>query len=65
MSTKKTAKTRTKKAFDLMTVEQVMQKQVQAVLLKTKGDGVASLMIEGFGAMPMVDFKNKLLGIVS
>jgi CBS domain-containing protein len=65
MPTKKKARTRTKKAFDVMTVEQVMQKQVQAVHLKTKGDVVASLMIEGFGAVPVVDSKDKLLGIVS
>ena len=65
MSTKKKTKTRTKKAFDLMTVEQVMQKQVQVVHLKTTGDGVASLMIEGCGAVAVVDSKNKLLGIVS
>ena len=55
MPTKKKARTRTKKAFDVMTVEQVMQKQVQAVHLKTKGDVIASLMIEGFGAVPVVD----------
>jgi CBS domain-containing protein len=65
MPTKKKARTRTKKAFDVMTVEQVMQKQVQAVHLKTKGDVIASLMIEGFGAVPVVDSKDKLLGIVS
>jgi CBS domain-containing protein len=65
MPTKKKARTRTKKAFEVMTVEQVMQKQVQAVHLKTKGDVVASLMIEGFGALPVVDAKGKLLGIVS
>ena len=59
------ARTRTKKDFDVMTVEQVMQKQVQAVHLKTKGDVVASLMVEGFGAVPVVDSKDKLLGIVS
>ena len=61
----KKARTRTKKGFDLMTVEQVMHKQVQAVHLKTKGDVVASLLIKGFGAVPVVDSKHKLLGIVS
>ncbi|HSL05488.1 MAG TPA: CBS domain-containing protein [Nitrospiraceae bacterium] len=65
MPTKKKARTRTKKAFDVMTVEQVMQKQVQAVHLKTKGDVVASLMVEGFVAVPVVDSNDKLLGIVS
>lgn len=67
MPIKKTTKVRirTKKDFDVMTVKQVMQKQVQAVHLKTKGDVVASLMVEGFGAVPVVDAKDKLLGIVS
>ena len=67
MPTKRTTKAgrRMKKDFDLMTVKQVMQKQVQAVHLKTKGDVVASLMIEGFGAVPVVDAEDKLLGIVS
>lgn len=65
MPTKKKARTRTKQDFDLMTVKQVMQKQVQAVYLKTKGDVVASLMVEGFGAVPVLDAKDKLLGIVS
>jgi len=59
------ARTRTKIAFEVMTVEQVMQKQVRAVHLKTKGDVVASFIIEGFGALPVLDAKGKLLGIVS
>ena len=61
----KKARTRTKKDFSVMMVKQVMQKQVQAVHLKTKGDVVASLIVEGFGAVPVVDAKDKLLGIVS
>jgi CBS domain-containing protein len=67
MPTKKTTKARRrmKKDFDVMMVEQVMQKQVQAVHLKAKCDVVASLMVEGFGAVPVVDAKDKLLGIVS
>lgn len=68
MPTKKKPKktrTRTKKDFDVMTVKQVMQNQAQAVHLKTKGDIVALLMVEGFGAVPVVDAKDKLLGIVS
>jgi len=64
---KKTKKTRTgtKKEFGLMMVKQVMQRQVQSAHLKTKGDVIASLMIEGFGAVPIVDAKDTLLGIVS
>lgn len=63
--TKKKARTRTKQEFGEMTVKQVMQKIVQSAHLKTKGDVIASLMIEGFGAVPVVDTKDKLLGIVS
>ena len=59
------ARTGTKKDFGAMTVKQVMQKMVQSAHLKTKGDVIASLMIEGFGAVPVVDAKDKLLGIVS
>ena len=61
----KKARTGTKKEFGLMMVRQVMQKQVQAAHLKTKGDVIASLMIEGFGAVPVVDAEDRLLGIVS
>jgi CBS domain-containing protein len=61
----KKARTDTKKEFGLMMVKQVMQKQVQSAHLKTKGDVIASLMIEGFGAVPVVDAKDRLLGIVS
>ena len=43
-----TARTDMKKEFDLMMVELVMQKQVQSVHLTTKGDVIASYMIEGF-----------------
>jgi len=65
MPTKKKARTGTKKDFGVMTVKQVMQKMVQSAHLKTQGDVIASLMIEGFGAVPVVDAKDKLLGIVS
>jgi CBS domain-containing protein len=54
-----------RKEFGEMTVKQVMQKMVQSAHLKTRGDVIASLMIEGFGAVPVVDAKDKLLGIVS
>ena len=62
---KKQKKTGPKKEFAAMMVKQVMQKLVQSAHLKTKGDVIASLMIEGFGAVPVVDAKEKLLGIVS
>ena len=66
MKRKKKAKVKVKvKDFDSMTVSQVMEKDVQYVRLKTKGDVIASLMIEGFGAVPVVDKRRTLAGIVS
>lgn len=69
---KKKKKTTTKKVkvvkvknFDSMTVSQVMEKEVQFVSLKTKGDVIASLPIEGFGAVPVVENGRQLAGIVS
>ena len=53
------------KDFDSITVGQVMEKRVQFARLKTKGDVIASLMIEGFGAVPVVDGGRRLAGIVS
>lgn len=64
MKKKKKAKVKVKD-FDSMTVSQVMEKEVQYVRLKTKGDVIASLMIEGFGAVPVVGNGRKLTGIVS
>ncbi len=65
--TKKKKKAGTPKAKDFasMTVKQVMEKRVQSARLRTKGDVIASLMIEGFGAVPVIDGKRKLAGIVS
>jgi CBS domain-containing protein len=67
---KKTGKTKKTtvvkvKDFDSMIVSQVMEKEVQSVRLGTKGDVIASLMIEGFGAVPVVENGCKLAGIVS
>ena len=53
------------KDFDSMTVGQVMEKEVQAVRMRAKGDVIASLMIEGFGSVPVVENGRKLAGIVS
>lgn len=51
--------------FDSMTVGQVMEKEVQFVRMRTKGDVIASLLIEGFGAVPVIENGRKLTGIVS
>lgn len=48
-----------------MTVDRVMETRVQSVHLRTKGDVIASLMIEGFGAVPVVDKRRRLVGIVT
>lgn len=61
----KKARRATRKEFDEMMVSQVMEKRVQSARLKTKGDVMASLMIEGFGAVPVVDAKDKLVGIIA
>jgi CBS-domain-containing membrane protein len=61
----KKAVRRKEKDFTSVTVKQVMEKRVQSARLKTKGDVIASFMIEGFGAVPVVDDKRKLTGIVS
>ncbi|MCS6896827.1 MAG: CBS domain-containing protein [Nitrospira sp.] len=51
--------------FPSMTVQGVMETKVQSVHPRTRGDVIASLMIEGFGSVPVVDQRNKLIGIVS
>ena len=69
MKTTKRAKKRARivkvKDFDSMTVSQVMETDVQYVPLKMKGDMIATLLIEGFGAVPVVENGKKLAGIVS
>ena len=53
------------KEFCSLTVKDVMKKQVHYAHLKTKGDVIASIMIEGFGAVPIVNGGKRLAGIVS
>ena len=55
----------TVKDFDSMTVSQVMEKDVQSVPLKMKGDLIAALLVEELGAVPVVEKGRKLAGIVS
>lgn len=62
---KKNVQAAKKQDFAVVTVDQVMETAVQSVHLRTKGDVIASLMIEGFGAVPVVDRKRTLIGIVS
>jgi len=65
MPKKKTSRKKTAGDFSRMTVKDVMEKRVQSARLTTKGDVMASLMIEGFGAVPVVDSGRRLAGIVS
>ena len=65
MKKTKRAKVVKVKDFDSMTVSQMMEKEVQFVRMRTKGDVIASLLIEGFGAVPVVENGKKLAGIVS
>jgi len=65
MPTKKKAGKRKAKDFASTTVEEVMERRVQFAHLKTKADVIASLMIEGFGAVPVINGGRRLAGIVS
>lgn len=65
MPTKKARVRKSPKNIASITVKDVMEKHVQFARLKTKGDVIASLMIEGFGAVPVVDNGRRLAGIVS
>ena len=63
--TRKTVGTKKAAAFEDLLVKQVMETKVQSARQKTKGDVIASLMIEGFGCVPVVDGAKKLIGVVS
>lgn len=52
-------------AFFRLLVGQVMETKVQYAHPQAKADVVASLMIEGFGSVPIVDEGRCLIGIVS
>lgn len=52
-------------AFDRLVVGQFMERKVQYAHPQTKADVVASLMIEGFGSVPIVGEDLRLIGIVS
>lgn len=65
MPMKKKVRVVKKQNFVSMTVKEVMETRVQSVHVRTKGDVIASLMIEGFGAVPVIDKARTLVGIVS
>lgn len=51
--------------FDRLKAEDVMQREVQVAHAHTKADVIASLMIEGFGGVPIVNERHHLIGIVT
>ena len=51
--------------FGQMTVRQVMEKEVQSAHTEDVAEMVASMMMEGFGSVPIVDDANRLIGVVS
>jgi CBS-domain-containing membrane protein len=65
MRKKTTSVKKSTKDFASLTVKEVMKKQVQFAHLHTKGDVIASLMIKGFGAVPVINGGRRLAGIVS
>ena len=54
-----------KSIFDRLKVADLMEQEVQFGHEQTKGDVLASLMIEGFGGVPIVDANQGLVGIVT
>ncbi len=51
--------------FSERTVAEIMEHQVQTAHAGTAADVVASLMIEGFGSVPVVDDRRRLIGLIS
>jgi CBS domain-containing protein len=65
MATKATRVKQSAKDLATVTAKDVMNKHVQYAQLTTKAEVIASLMIEGFGAVPIVNGGKRLTGIVS
>lgn len=51
--------------FHELTAADVMERVVQSAHQRTKGDVLASMMIEGFGGVPIVDDGHRLVGLVT
>ena len=56
---------RKRAAFGDMTVAQIMEKRVQSAAPETKADRLASMMLKGFGAVPILSKNKQLMGVVS
>lgn len=51
--------------FTRLTVLRFMERDVQVGHRETRADRLAAQMVEGFGAIPIVDEQRRLIGIVS
>lgn len=64
-SVRRVATRRTPVLFADLTVQDIVNKRVQAARPDLKGDKVASLLLKGSGAVPVVDKSKHLVGVVS
>lgn len=53
------------RGFGHLTVARFMVSDVQAALSETTASQIAAMMLEGFGAVPIVDPTQRLIGIVT
>jgi len=51
--------------FERLTVARFMESDVQSAHEGATADVIASMMIEGFGSVPIVDNRQRLVGVVS
>ncbi|MGE3154850.1 MAG: CBS domain-containing protein [Nitrospiraceae bacterium] len=51
--------------FDRLKAADLMERGVQSAHVQTKADVIASMMIEGFGGVPIIDDRQRLAGIVT
>jgi len=65
ISKNKPAGIKPRNEFERLTVARFMEQDVQSAHAKTKADVIASMMIEGFGSVPIVDDRQRLVGIVT
>lgn len=65
MAETKDVKSSASKDFKQLRVKDIMEKDIQYGHASTKAEVLGSLMIEGFGGVPIVDKKQNLVGIVT
>ncbi len=65
MTWTKVVKSSESKEFKQLRVTDIMEQDIQCGHASTKAEVLGSLMIEGFGGVPIVDEKQNLVGIVT